>query len=60
MGLLWGILLLGVAIHIAVFFLMWNFRGRGFRELVFWRRSASPGRAARRASETLAEAEGRR
>jgi hypothetical protein len=38
MGLFWAILLLGTGIAVAVFFLMWNFRGRGFRELIFWRR----------------------
>ncbi len=38
MGLLGPILLLGLSIISATFLIMWNFRGRGFRELIPWRR----------------------
>lgn len=41
MNLLAPILLLGFSITVSVFLITWNFRGRGFGELAFWRREAS-------------------
>jgi len=38
MGLLGAILLFGLIVNVAVFLVMWNFRGRGFGELNPWRR----------------------
>lgn len=39
MGYLGPILFLGLSISLATFLIMWNFRGRGFRELLPWRRT---------------------
>lgn len=39
MGVLLPIVFLGVVINVAVFLIAWYFRGRGFSELAFWRRS---------------------
>lgn len=40
MGLLGPVAILGGFILVATFLIMWNFRGRGFGELMPWRRSA--------------------
>ena len=42
MALLWPIVMLGVFINLAVFLVLWNLRGRGFRELVPRRNSSAP------------------
>jgi len=39
MGLLGPVAILGGFILVAVFLIMWNFRGRGFGELMPWRRT---------------------
>lgn len=38
MGYLGAICVLGLSISLAIFLIMWYFRGRGFGELLFWRK----------------------
>ncbi len=38
MGVFGPVAILGGAILVATFLIMWNFRGRGFGELMVWRR----------------------
>ena len=42
MVLFFQLMLLGSGIFLAVFLIAWNFRGRGFGELMFWRRWTEP------------------